>query len=661
MMTQDQAVDFLSDFSARYNCDFYECVDAYKKMKDICDEHPELEFYTFDALKKSMSFSGCIHDTYHLAYDVFNRLAAQASAENAERMYKEIFDINPDFAVSQVSNLLDIKPELSTTVFESIIKKTEDIEPNSAGKFANCVCAAICHAGESEALQFLTTALDNPKIQSGVYYNMDKIYDAHPTLGRQLLELNEKYRHIYEGAFYSTAAHIAASNPFVNKDTDYVADDFVIDAEVRELAVKSVEKNIANPDNDSYTLTHAYKACGMIMQYLPQYSDRITAAVNVGLQNPNNSKNSRKTAYRAINDYEKLVSTVSFHQRVEQTDDNPYGFKNTDNIDDKKPCVLVLGGDGVVQEKALNGYLGNVVRLLAKYGLDDKVNVYGVVYDFGDYLQLNSARTKMMDDYHRNLSSRHNSFALSKRREILQSITPESKNPKYIKDIFEKTVLPRITDENGQKLDTATAAHNIRNLHIVAHCHGAFTALKLEEMMQQKMEQLGYDKDEREFIQKQMLIVAQSPYCPLGVSKSTMVSFFSAADEETNHDNHFQNAIQNMRKESFIPLSYFPGKRGNMFLVNDMGKNCDEHNYWGLSIADKTSKEAQAMILFERKALINGLKNALNGSEIPDTRDLVADDENSRYLLQIAEHNGDALYGKIYSFALATAKKYRGK
>ena len=116
-------------------------------------------------------------------------------------------------------------------------------------------------------------------------------------------------------------------------------------------------------------------------------------------------------------------------------------------------------------------------------------------------------------------------------------------------DLFKKVILPRITLHNGKgKLSTEEACQRIRKLNIVAHWHGGYTALKLEEKMQEAMTLIGYNNDERKKIQSQLLVVAHAPACALGVSKSQFVSFKSVYDSDTPLKNNFFDRYIESRK-----------------------------------------------------------------------------------------------------------------
>ena len=87
------------------------------------------------------------------------------------------------------------------------------------------------------------------------------------------------------------------------------------------------------------------------------------------------------------------------------------------------------------------------------------------------------------------------------------------------------------------------------------------------------MKELGYSRQEQAQIQKELLCVAHAPFAPLGVSKSTMISFVSAQDWEIRHYNNFEKEIRPLSKNNKVLLSYFPDKKGEMFLAPSLGEH----------------------------------------------------------------------------------------
>lgn len=192
------------------------------------------------------------------------------------------------------------------------------------------------------------------------------------------------------------------------------------------------------------------------------------------------------------------------------------------------------------------------------------------------------------------------------------------------------------------KLSTQEACKRIRKLNIVAHCHGGYVALKLEEKMQAAMKKLGYSDEDRKQIQSQMLVVAHAPACALGLSQSQFVSFKSVYDSGTPlKSNFFDTYIESRKREErkrfaaeenkdetkikenrwfdFKPC-FFTKKQGNLFMIKQKYKwidgegpfmvNSDEHNNVQYHDATQT-KEGKMLAWFSKNILQNGIKNSL--------------------------------------------------
>lgn len=645
-MKKSETLNLISDFTDNTEMDFVQCHNGYQALEKAVSEYPEYSSFVLSAVAFSSKKDVFCADLAPAALRVFTAAAQNVGDNEVLDCLKGLFAKNKSFALMCCKNLPAQRPQLAESVFETLMFHAVGIDVNMAYKYRGAIVEAIKNGGR--AAEMLDKAMSNPELAPLLYKSLNEIYKSCPETGERILQLLGDEKHLTAEnytAFYNNLETIVLLNETPRENAVYVEN--YGNATMAERALSLMEEHIKDDENDIKSLSAAYKAAGHIGQIMPEYAERVEALIRSGMGNKNNAKISLKCAYRALGDFEKLRSQVSFHQRVEKEAAEPFGLKNVDQIDNETPCILVLGGDGVRGEKELNGYLGDVYRCLEKAGLQDKVNVYGVVYDFGEFMNLNCSRTKLMEDYKRQVH-------------LKKEMNEDTLDPKYIRDIFDKAILSRISAD-GKKIDAGKAAANVRGLHILAHCHGAYTALKLEEMMQAKMKELGYTKEERSHIQKQLLVVAQSPYCPLGESKSTFVSFASVRDLEVSHYNNFERALQAVRGSEKIPFSFFAGRRGNLFLADSMGEGADEHNFWGLSPGLQMSKEGQALVCLEHKILLNGVKNSLEpDKEIPDIRELAVDDDNSRQLFDKAVSNGEALYNKMYAISMGVAK-YRAQ
>lgn len=375
-----------------------------------------------------------------------------------------------------------------------------------------------------------------------------------------------------------------------------------------------------------------------------------------------------------------MTSHLYVYQRTEKTEDNPFGFVEREQIPADEACVVYLGGDATEKEKDANGYAKIIKNeILAPMNID--IPVYSVRYDFGDGKKSYARQS---------LFKKHGMIMSSKlRAKIDENSGPEELNPQYIEDLYHKVIEPKIS-QDGKKIDAEEAMRRLRKVTFVAHCHGGFVAVKLEELMQQKMAELGYSGKEKKQIQQQMTVIAHAPGCPLGVAKSNIISFMSAYDPKIPKPlNYFTDYIDkrlrenNMRyyaeedknqekieKYRWFDLkpSFLSGKMGNMFLVKqrfpfmDVGPamcNESEHdvvNYQG----NNQLNYGRLLTHFSKTILSNVIKNSLQQDEkftpLPPLEELILSDDKNMNIKEASafekmKANGEALTKEVYDFA----------
>lgn len=346
------------------------------------------------------------------------------------------------------------------------------------------------------------------------------------------------------------------------------------------------------------------------------------------------------------------MSSIEIGKRTDKTEDNPYGYVKVDSIPKDEVCVLYIGGDGTTTDKAANGY----AKIIKNEILDEisaEVPVYSITYNFDGHNK--SIARQIANIKHRTEVLRSNADI----EKTLSKATDEEYNPQYVNELFEKVILPRITLLNGKgKLSVDEACKRIRKLNIVAHCHGAYTTLKLEEKMQAAMKELGYSEQDRKKIQSQMLVIAQAPACPLGVSKSQFISFRSVYDKgiplKANFFDTYLNSKKQEEKRRFyaekkqnkdgiennewfdLKPCFFAKKQGNLFLIKQKYKwndddgpfliNDEEHNDVSYSASEQTL-DGKLMAYYAKTILQNGIKNSLKQNDefvpLPPIEDLV--------------------------------------
>ncbi len=255
---------------------------------------------------------------------------------------------------------------------------------------------------------------------------------------------------------------------------------------------------------------------------------------------------------------------------------------------------------------------------------------------------------------------------------------------KYINDIFEHAILPRISDNNGtSRLKLNDAMRRVRAMNIVAHCHGAYVVLKLEEKMTNKMRELGYDDGEISKVLSQMLVVSHAPSIPMGVVKSRMISFISANDDNlAMPKNWIRQYVMAQRAREYdgkidnkwMPPMFLGGKYGNVFVVHNAftpekfgAPRDEEHNNTHYIGIKNQTNVGQLMALISGNVIKNGIKNSLSNQSgrfraLPPTHNLILGGVNQNWLVEtfkLMRANGRAFMRAVYKYATENVKSMR--
>ena len=265
----------------------------------------------------------------------------------------------------------------------------------------------------------------------------------------------------------------------------------------------------------------------------------------------------------------------------------------------------------------------------------------------------------------------------------------EEENPAYIEALYDQIIKPRVSRLNGKvKTDAKTAAQNTAQVMFYAHCNGAYTVLKLEELMRQKMQKLGNTDWDISDIQKHITAVAYAPACPLGVSKMNFVSFKSLNDTVTGE--HYNNALlyasqriiedrtywtdKNLRQKETseegqpfdFKFSFYPDKQGNVFVIKQKGDykdliHIDGDEIWvdSFNLSDKEhnniaigdTEDSKQMYYVMRRVLANAIL------QINNPQAGVQDPLSVRDLAVGKISQDPAADGKTFDDACQTGKK----
>ncbi|MEE1111456.1 MAG: hypothetical protein UIH99_04550 [Alphaproteobacteria bacterium] len=120
---------------------------------------------------------------------------------------------------------------------------------------------------------------------------------------------------------------------------------------------------------------------------------------------------------------------------------------------------------------------------------------------------------------------------------------------RYIKNISDILIIPRIKSEQGKKLPVEVAEKNIRNITLFAYSYGAHAVNCLCKNIHKRMKNLNYTDNEIARILKQLVIIAQSPVRILYDKKFTTLNFVSAKDIRVLYSGAFKNVSK---------LTYYP-------------------------------------------------------------------------------------------------------
>ncbi len=612
---------------------FQEHADLFAQMKEKLNKSPEAASLLFPDFCRLLEGKGTNPDMLPDAVEVFALMTKSLSKPQIKEMVDKIDEMGSGILLDRGAIAICIQnPECSEIIFDRMADKVKKIPyqddlQNFFAPFMKNMTAAVIHANDDAASAMLDKVNDfEPALQGMFFSGYGKIYAEKPSMREKMWEKITAYKPKKTADFCRLYRNLAV---IAEADDSKIPDCLAV-----------IRANIRNIRQDASALTTAYEVLGMIREDYPD-KDKVDDVIKLGMKHRANNSTSKRIACGKMGKTDEFTSSSYVGQRVSKTESNPYGFVDVDEVDTDDASILFLGGNGTISEQRANGYLSSVESLLKKREVKGKVALYVAIYDFGEVGEQQVsfddklARQKMMQDYHHDIKpdSQPNEDTL---------------HPFYIEKLFKKAFLNRISNKDGKRLSVDEACRRIRKMTVVAHCHGAYTFLKLEEKMQEKMLELGYSAQERAKVQHELLCVAHSPYAPLGVSKSTMISFVSAKDKDIHHYNNLEKEVRIMSKKDEVMLSYFPEKQGEMFLTPTMGK-VSQHNFIGYDTSyGGLSKEGQAVLGLAGNAIVNGVKNSMSGEPLPSVKDVVCgDNEKFREFFDTLKENGIKMWQKI--------------
>ena len=645
-MKKTEALHIIGDFAEIIENpnDFdYEVIkENMQKTFEVLQEYPDLHKYLDSSFIRGLK-KHYIPDLYSEYAKIFQEII-KAKANDEQKIYlTELADDNIQkklrFNLEQAA--LGVEPKLLDEIFNNRLsylyhQNEQNINPQIMDllKFAS---------DDEKCEQMLKMVFDervSPKYRNENMTLIADVYHKFPQTINTAFEIIKKDK----------------SNPQYFK---LLADVALFDEYKAEEALSYMHSRVQEGPVDEPLLIEYYTELKKLSDALPKFKQLAQNYCREALISNKNGNKALKSAARLLGKEQDLFSQISIGKKVKKSKKNEYGYKKVQNIKANEVCVLFLGGNGTQDDKAAHGYIKPVVELLQENTMDNKVNVYGITYDFGDYFIAKQALEAQMKQY---------GHTPCHAPEFFENMHKDTQNPHFIKQLFNKFILPRISQMRGKvKLSADEAATNLNKLKIIAHCFGAYAALELEKMSLAKMKKLGYSDAESQKIQAQMQTIGINPYCPLGVQKSDMFSVISAQDRAVTHNNFFEKYIRLLvSKGKTIPLCLFEKKLGNFLLVNrmygsDNRQNVeidqDEHGYCGFKIVPTNSEKGKIAIKFMQNALINGLKSALRDEiRTLSTKDMLTKNSEERADFDMATKNAQKLYQDMVDYAFSKNK-----
>ena len=623
------------------NFDYDVVIENMQKTADVLKKYPNFSEYADSSFIRGIK-THYVADFYSNYLEIFKCIMQSKNKEEQKKYLKEIEAVDEKLRTGLEKKALECNHEFLDNIFNQRLQRLYE---KSGPNFNSQIMELFKFAETSEKCeQMLQKVFDIRVSAAQRYKNMlliSEVYKQFPQVIDTAFEIIKKDK----------------NNPYYFKALTEVA---LFDELKAEEALSYMHSRVQEGPVDEFLLQKYYKELKAVSDALPKFKNSAQELCREALISDKNSPKSKKEGARLLEDERALSSQISIGKKVEKSTDNRFGYEKVKSIEADEVCVLFLGGNGSQFDKVAHGYIKPVVELLKENGLSDKVNVYGITYDFGDYFEWQKALEMQMKQHgHKPVHS----------PEFLENVHQDTKEPQFLKQLFDKFILPRISRLNGKvKLSAKEAATNLNKLKIIAHCFGGYAALELEKMSLNKMKALGYTPEETKKIQKQLQIIGINPYCPLGVQKSDMFSVISAQDNEVTHNNMFEKYIRHLvSKGKIIPLCFFDKKLGNFLLVNRMyGSDNrlnteidkDEHGYYGFKVLPTNSPQGKIAIKFMQNALLKGIKSALR-NEIRDlsTKELLTNNDEELADFDKAAKNADKLHQNMVEYAFAQSRK----
>lgn len=264
-----------------------------------------------------------------------------------------------------------------------------------------------------------------------------------------------------------------------------------------------------------------------------------------------------------------------------------------ENIDLSVPCIVVLSGLRSENPEGLSRNLLNKIEVMLR-NMDLKANVCGNIHNL--YL-LNDKAANLINNVNSKLFAKgHNPFVFG-----FQLLVPGYFN-KFADDLFNMTILPRITDAKGNALPVEVAKDNLRKIVFFSHSYGARMVSVLDKKLTKKLSGLKYTPEQIADIQKQLVFIEEAPICVFSNLKSTCIKFVSLLDGVMTYKKLYDTdeSVTYYEKYNIVSVP----KMHNVSIVDAADK---EHYIWPLNVRKSMTEQGQQTIKILNRVFYNAL------------------------------------------------------
>lgn len=286
-------------------------------------------------------------------------------------------------------------------------------------------------------------------------------------------------------------------------------------------------------------------------------------------------------------------------------DETPVG-----KIDVSVPCVAMLSGmRNDTRETLPKNVLVKIQNMLQDFGIHAKV--FGNIHDLSLVDKKTADKLQRIND--KFFKNHENMFVFG-----LQLFSSKFFQ-EYAENMFAKMLLPRVVDGAGNALPVEVVKNNMRKIVFFSHCYGARMFLYMDRILTNVLRNLKYTPEQIKDIQKQLVLIAESPSHLFNNVGATVVNFISLADDTMVYKDLYtmDNYVNYSEKYSMVATP-------RIFRIKDSAGRDKEHHIWPFRTRKSMTEQGRETIHILRHVFYNAMtlprvenvQSLLNGCEM---------------------------------------------